>query len=76
MLICVVPVPPVLAALIVKVMALEITEGVPERTQALERLSPAGRAGEAEQLTIEPPVFTGVCAVIATFFVNVKGMPP
>jgi hypothetical protein len=41
-----------------------MTVGVPESTQALERLNPVGSAGGELHEVIAPPIDVGVCAVI------------
>jgi hypothetical protein len=44
-----------------------IAEGVPEITQAVEIERPVGKVGLELQEVIVPPVFEGVCDVIAVF---------
>ncbi len=53
----------------------EPTVGVPESTQALDKLNPVGNAGALAHEVIAPPLAVGVCAVIAEFIVNVNGEP-
>jgi hypothetical protein len=48
---------------------------VPDITQVVERLSPAGRVGEDEQEMIVPPVLLGVSVVMAVPLVKIYGLP-
>ena len=69
----VVALPPVLLAVMVKVVALVTAVGVPEIAPVeVEKERPAGRVEEIDQEVTVPPLEVGVTVVMAVFFVNVR----
>ena len=69
----VVALPPVLLAVMVKVVALVTAVGVPEIAPVeVEKESPAGRVAEIDQEVTVPPLEVGVTVVMAVFLVNVR----
>jgi len=69
----VVALPPVLLAVMVKVVALVTAVGVPEIAPVeVEKERPAGRVAEIDQEVTVPPLEVGVTVVMAVFLVNVR----
>ena len=65
--------PPVLLAVMVKVVALVTAVGVPEMAPVeVEKERPAGRVAEIDQEVTVPPLEVGVTVVMAVFLVNVR----
>ena len=67
--------PPEFVAVMVYDVAPVITVGVPESTHAALSASPVGSAGLDAHEVIAPPEDVGVCAVIATSFTKINGVP-
>jgi hypothetical protein len=66
MVIVAVPPPEILVAVIVYVLALEVTVGVPDITPVeVFKDKPAGKDGLIDQLAAAPPVLVGVSEAIA-----------
>ena len=69
----VVALPPVLLAVMVKVVALVTAVGVPEIAPVeVEKESPDGREAEIDHEVTVPPLEVGVTVVMAVFLVNVR----
>ena len=65
--------PPVLVAVIVYVVDVLSSVGVPEMVPSeVSNDNPAGRPGEMDHVTTSPPLTVGVTEVMAVPFVNVK----
>ena len=69
----VVALPPVLLAVMVKVVALVTAVGVPEIAPVeVEKERPAGRVAEIDQEVTVPPLEVGVTVFMAVFLVKVR----
>ena len=69
----VVSLPPVLVAVMVYVVDVLSSVGVPEMVPSVVlKANPPGRVGEMDHVTMSPPLTVGVIEVIAVPFVSVK----
>ena len=75
MLTVVLPLPPVLVAVMVYVAAAVTAVGVPEIAHRLESERPVGSAGETAHETIGPPELAGVTVVIVVLVEYTNGVP-